>query len=277
MANVRGDFMNLIITSEQRVGSRWMHYLFADLLGKGVSPEIDGRRFYDGSINSVLGIVKEHLKAGRIPKFHGVGAIALDRFLKAYDLKDYGILGVVRNPYDRTVSLAFHNRYHHTYQEFPQKKVKTDEEAVKVTALEDRAFLHSHTRQVSDLMLPFYSTFSNFYPSTNFNYVWTTYEWLKKDTAGEIQTVLRTLFKGQGIPRQQLIQDYVDVHSFKNRSGRKAGQEKRDDLWRRKGVVGDHVHWFDDECYEALKPYQNVYNGIVNREYTGKTGEIPYI
>jgi len=270
--------MRLLITSEQRVGSRWMHYLFKDLLGLDTSPEIDGSRFYKGELNTVIALVRSYLDAGRIPKFHGIGAIALDRFLKSYGIKDYGIFGVVRNPYDRAVSLAFHNRYHKKHQGFAQKKFETDEEAVIFTATEDSGFRQSHIRQVSELMLPFYSTYGTMFPYHNdFNYVWTTYEWLKEDTTGEIQSALRALFQGQTIPRQQLIQEHVDNHDFKKKSGREVGEEKRDDLWRRKGTVGDHINWFNDDCYEALEPYQNLYNGIVNREKTGKTGSIPYI
>jgi len=269
--------MRLLITSEQRVGSRWMHYLLKDLLELDTTPEIDGSRFYKGEFASVIAIVRSHLDAGRIPKFHGIGAIALDRFLKAHGIEDFGILGVVRNPYDRAVSLAFHNRYHKNHKGFKQMKLDTDEEAVIWTATEDAGFRKSHIRQVADLMLPFYSTYSTMYPFNDYNYVWTTYEWLKEDTAGEIQHALRALFHGQTIPRQQLIQEHVDNHSFKKKSGREVGEEKRNDLWRRKGTVGDHVNWFNDDCYKAVEPYQNLYNSIVNREKLGKTGQIPYI
>jgi len=269
--------MNLIITSEQRVGSRWMHYLFADLLKKQPSPEIDGNRFYRGELSSILSQVEKHLKEGRIPKFHGIGAITLDKFLKAGGIEDFGILGVVRNPYDRTVSLAFHNRYHKKHMGFMQKKVETDNDAVVWTALSDVGFRTTHTRQYSDLMLPLYSTLSTARPKGGFNYVWTTYEWLKEDTAGEIQFSLRTLFPNQTIPRLQLIQNYVDAHDFKKKSGRKVGEEKREDLWRRKGINGDHVNWFTPECYEALEAYQNIYIGAIQREKQGEYWKKPYI
>lgn len=269
--------MNLIITSEQRVGSRWMHYLFAELLQKAPSPEIDGSRFYKGELDAVIALTKGYLDSGRIPKFHGIGAIALDRFLKSRGIMDFGILGVVRNPYDRAVSLTFHNRYHKNNNSFKQKEFSTDEEAVIWTATQDLGFRKSHTRQYSDLMLPLFSTYSSLYPRDTFNYVWTTYEWLKEDTAGEIQTILRMLFHGQTIPRQQLIQDVVDKHSFKARSGREEGKENRADLWRRKGIVGDHVNWFTDECYEAIEPYQNLYIQAVEREKQQKYYETPYV
>jgi len=269
--------MKLLITSEQRVGSRWMHYLFADMLSQDTSPEIDGSRFYKGELDTITALVKTYLNEGRIPKFHGIGAIALDRFLKSRGIEDFGILGVVRNPYDRAVSLAFHNRYHKNNHTFKQKKFDTDEEAVIWTATEDTGFRKSHTRQVADLMLPFFSTYSNHYDFGDFNYVWTTYEWLKEDTVGEVQTALRTLFHGQTIPRTQFIEKFVQAHGFKQKSGREVGTEKRDDLWRRKGTVGDYKNWFNDDCYKSLERHQNLYNGIVNREKLGKTGEIPYI
>lgn len=266
--------MNLVITSEQRVGSRWMHYLLADLLGKGTSPEIDANRFYK-NLDEVLNTVKGYLKDNRIPKFHGIGAVALDRFFKSNGLKDVGIMGVVRNPYDRAVSLAFHNRYHKNFDGFKQKKFETDEEAVIWTAIQDGGFEKSNVRQISELMLPFHSTFSN--RVNTYDYVWTTYEWLKEDTEGEIQAVLRTLFRGSVIPRQQLIKTFVDKHSFENKSGREEGKEKRNDLWRRKGIVGDYKNWFTDECYEVLEPHYNRYIWTVEYEKQGDYYKKPII
>jgi len=268
--------MNLIITSEQRVGSRWMHYLFADILTKRPSPEIDGSRFYNGELDDIIKLVKGYLADGRIPKFHGMGAIALDRFLKANGVEDFGILGVVRNPYDRAVSLAFHNRYHKKHK-FKQRLFDTDEEAVVFTSTEDEGFRKSNTRQYSDLMLPYFSTYSNWYPANTFNYLWTTYEWLKEDPVGEVQAILGTLFDNVPATKQSIIEKHVDNHSFKSRSGRVVGKESRKNLWFRKGVVGDYENWLTKKCYTALKPHQYRYNYMVALEKSGKIDGIPVI
>lgn len=268
--------MKLIITSEQRVGSRWMHYLFADLLGQSPSPEIGGHRFYNGDLDHVIGRVKKYFKEDRIPKFHGVGAFALYQFLVSEGIEDFGILGVVRNPYDRAVSLAFHNRYHKKHH-FKQKDFDTDEDAVIWTATKDSGFLKSCIRQYSDLMLPHYSSYSNYYPEVGrIPYIWTTYKWLKEDTAGEIQTIIRTLNKGIA-PRTQQIQEHVERHSFKKRSGRKEGKEKRSNLWHRKGIMGDHKNWFNEDCYRELEPHQYRYNLAVSLEKEGTLREIPFV
>ena len=268
--------MNLIITSEQRVGSRWMHYLFADVLGKQPSPEIDGNRFYDGSLDEIFARVQGYLAEGRIPKFHGVGVIALDRFLKARGLTDFGILGVVRNPFDRAVSLAFHNRYHKKHP-FKAKEFDTDEEAVNWTVAEDDGFQKSNVRQYSDLMLPYFSTYTNWYPANTINYVWTTYEWLKEDTGREVKAIIDKLSIEVPVFRADVIDILINKHSFKSKSGRTEGQEQRNDLWRRKGIVGDHANWFNKASYIALNPYQYRYNYMVALEKSGKLEGIPII
>lgn len=250
----------LIITSEQRVGSRWMHRVFADLLSKEVSPEIGAGRFYDiTKVGGVVSEVKSYLKEGKIPKFHGVGAVVLDEFLKKnLEISPYKylILGIVRNPYDRAVSLAFHNRYHKRAT-FQQKILDTDREAVIWTATTDDGFKESNTRQLSDLMLPDHSTYSR-EEDRSFPYIWTTYEWLKASLNQEVLAILSALEVVP--PPEELLEDILARHSFKKKSGRKIGEEQRNNLWHRKGINDDYINWFDDSCYEALRRVQYYYN-----------------
>jgi len=96
--------MNLIITSEHRVGSRWMHYLLADLYGMMASPEIDADKIIEKKKE-----VEAYFSNRRIVKFHH--AVPGD-IVEALPNRNYSIIGIVRNPMDRAVSLAFHNRYH---------------------------------------------------------------------------------------------------------------------------------------------------------------------
>jgi len=271
--------MTLIVTSEMRVGSRWVHYLLGNILQEYIGPEVAGQKLFGSEKQKTLNWVKLCLSNRIIPKFHGIGAITLSRFLQEAGVEDFFVVGVARNPYDRAVSLAFHNRYSRKPFPFKQKDVESDEEAVIWTATNDTGFYKSCIRQGSEITLHGYSTFSSLSGESLdvLPYVWTTYEWLKEDTAGEIQGILRKALRPAIAPRTQLINEYVNKHSFQSLSGRKAGDEKRDDQWHRKGVLNDHENWFTDECYEKLSTHQHYYNWVVNREKLGKTDEIPRI
>ena len=65
---------NFIIISEHRVGSRWMHYLFAELLGMSQSPEMDRDKLHHIEVNKDVstGVIMtyHYLREGKIPKFH---------------------------------------------------------------------------------------------------------------------------------------------------------------------------------------------------------------
>jgi len=56
-------------------------------------------------------------------------------------------------------------------------------------------------------------------------------------------------------------------HSFESKASRKQGNEKRGDLWRRKGVAGDWKNWFDDEMIEEIKSTQEKYQELLLREH----------
>lgn len=246
--------MKLIITSEHRVGSRWIHYLLADLLGMKTSPEIDVKTLWD---DALVKIIKGRLSNGIIVKFHHA---TQDDILKTIKPHDYNILGIVRNPRDRLVSLAFHNKYH-PYGKFPEQDFDEDLDAVRFTVLESNA-AKGWTENQFNLMERDYSTRNK----VNFDkpYIWTSYRWLLDDTAGEIEKILS--FIGVYVNDRQGFLDVINKHSFKTKSGRRRGKEKRDDYWRRKGVMKDWKNWFDDEMIEATEEVQNKYWEILNLE-----------
>lgn len=247
---------NVIITSPHRVGSRWVHYLLADLYRKNVTPEIDGSRIKKDR-NYILKLFKEN----KIVKFHGA---TQNKILKDLFPQNYKIIGIVRNPRDRAVSYAFHNRYHQKNKNFRQKRFKTDKEAVRYTVLEDRSFMREEKQQAA-MMVPGYSTKGKIY--TDMPYIWTCYEWLRDDPFTEFSTLVD--FLEESI--KQNLGYTIQQHSFKAKSGRKPGSEDRKDLWRRKGVVGDWENWFDDEMIEKSQElYDKYYERSLLATYVGK-------
>lgn len=229
--------MNLIITSEHRVGSRWMHYLLADIYNMRVSGEM-------GVPTTALDIekVRTRFNAGRIVKFHHKTYTDILDEVRPYD---YKVIGVVRNPRDRAVSLAFHNKYHKQHN-YIQKTIANDKNAVKFTVLNHKAYMEDNERML-DMMSTGCSTYN--YGNGDGNYIWTCYEWMKEDIERE---VLRIIFNLKLEPAIN-IHEAIKKNSFRTKSKRKPGVEKRNDIWRRKGIVGDFANWFNEDMMEATK------------------------
>lgn len=244
--------MNLIVTSEHRVGSRWLHYLLADLYGMEKSPEMDVDRVGE------VGEIRQRFSQKKIVKFHHATQSDILEVLKPWD---YSIIGVVRNPMDRLVSLTFHNRYHHKKEAFEQHTFETDKEAVKYTVMDDPWAKEYNDRQFK-LMLKGYSTRNK--SLEELPYVWTCYEWMHSQTEEEIRRITEWLGI-EGVD-DDFIHTVVSRNSFETKSRRKRGDEVRGDLWRRKGVLGDWKNWFDDEMIEATRDIQERYQEIIASE-----------
>lgn len=239
--------MNIIITSEHRVGSRWLHYLLADLLDMSVSPEIDAKKASDK-----LDEIRQRFKDNRIVKFHHATPEGLVESIKPVD---YKVIGVVRNPRDRGVSRAFHDFYHPNH-DYKVKSVATnDQEAIKFTILNE-TYMRDNIRQQDELMLPGYST--NNLVNSELPYIWTCYEWMILNNYREVGAIIDFLGLNTSISEEQIYK-FVEKHSFKSRSGRKQGTEKRSDTWRRKGIIGDWENWFTEDMVDRTEDIQEEY------------------
>ena len=241
----------LIITSEQRVGSRWVGYLLGDLLtNQKPTPEIN---LLD--VENPGTVYRKAMTSGRIFKIHGNPPKETVSILGTR----IKLLGIVRDPRDRLVSLCFHKRYHPFHDGFVEKKKDTEEEALNYTVLEDGAD-NKNNYKMLEYMLPHYSTRAL---TTTSNYVWTTYEWLKEDTQGELEKILTAL----SIPfMPKLLEHCVEKYSFKNMTGRKVGEEDRQNTFARKGIVGDWKGWFTPEMLERTEEVYSKYYEKINLE-----------
>jgi len=83
-----------ILASEMRVGSRWLHRVLSEAIDMKLSPEL-GTMLHAESLFW-------YWKEGRIPKTHSIAPSNLVR-----RFPDAKVIGMVRNPRDRYVSLAF--------------------------------------------------------------------------------------------------------------------------------------------------------------------------
>jgi hypothetical protein len=261
--------VDFVITSEHRVGSRWQHRLFADFLDKDLSPELDAKRLYEKDTRQ---LIINHFKNNKIVKFHHATANQIIEALELaskendYDL-DLKILGIVREPRDQGVSLCFHNRYHNRGK-FKEQEFDTDEEALEYTILESPWYIRENLRQFQ-LMVTGHSILSHASDLFNkeqfkqFPYIWFTYEMVSQDTFGNVLPVLQ--FLGEEI-KEAKINNIINEHTFSKKAGRDKGEEKRDDLWRRKGVVGDWKEKFNHEMIERTEFLVVQYNRLIQDE-----------
>lgn len=236
-----------IITSEHRVGSRWLHYLLADLLRMSVSPELGGNK-----VVALRDKAEEYMRDGRLIKYHHGAPVTILEGLGNPD--GYAVVGVVRNPRDRGVSRAFHDYYHKKHRYKIQQLAKNDFEAVRWTVLHSRPFMPDNWRQIHELMLDGYSTRNKIY--TEIPYIWTSYEWMKDDIEREIKAIVDFL---NAPMTGRFLWRIAQMHSFKNRSGRDPGQEVRKNTWRRRGAMLDWINWYDSEMTEFTKVVQAEY------------------
>ena len=237
--------LDVILTSEHRCGSRWLHYMLADLLGKSTSPERDGQKVVKSEAE-IWGFLSDN----KIAKYHHGTP---ESILTSLVPHTYKIIGMVRNPRDRGVSRAFHDFYHRKHDYQVKQVAATDFEAVQWVVLESTPFMPDNRRQNNELMMYGYSTRNKLY--TDLPYIWTTYEWMLEDTLREVTTILQFL----GVKVTKGHAQIVDSHSFKNKSGRNPGEEARHDTWRRKGQMLDWVNWYNEEMLSLTADVQECY------------------
>jgi len=246
--------VNIILTSEMRVGSRWIHYLLRDLLNMKVSGELDARE-----IPACRKLVNQRFKENRIVKFHHA---KVDDILQMEG--NYKIIGIVRNPRDRMVSWAFHQRFKPSGQGLKEiKNAISDKEAVKVCVSHPMA--RKHNKDQFALMIRDVST-RRYLGWGLQRYIWTSYEWLLNDLFGEITTIVK--FLGLNIDPLR-INRICNQHSFKSRSGRESGQESRANEWFRKGVNDDYIWWFDIDMLKETDFEHKEYWKIIKLEEKG--------
>ncbi len=232
--------VNILIESEQRVGSRWLHYMLANLYARWAAPEIDGHHVIHGTEYSHERI-QHSFNHDLLVKLHHISVSEICDNVKG----NYKIVSIGRSPRDRAVSVAFHHMYDTAPVAWPQRGM-TEEEAIRYTILEYDRYPIS-TKRMLDNMIEGHSTRDT---NNTSNHIWTTYEWHKEDTVKELKTI------GEFIGRNSFmsLEDAVLYHSFELVSeGRSPGEEDRKNIWARKGIVGDWHNWLDDELIEATE------------------------
>jgi len=244
--------MKLVITSEQRVGSRWIGYLLgAYLTQQKPMPEIDLKK-----VPNPVEYVDRYVRENRIIKLHTNTPEEVVATLGS----EFKILGIVRDPRDRLVSLSLHKRYHPHHDGYMEKKKATDAEALVQTVLNDKTDNKVNYRML-DYMIPQKSTHA--LKGKESYYVWTTYEWLKENTLQELSWALKSL----GVQsNDRMLRFWVQQYEFKNVTGRLPGNENKHNTFARKGIVGDWKEKFTPEMIEATQDVYDKYYSLVKAE-----------
>lgn len=251
---------NIIIASEMRVGSRWLHYLLKDLYRMKVSPEIGIHRVKNEK-EDVLKKVKEYMSNDRIVKFHGLKPENLLKFLPKEEFGDYKVIFIVRNPRDRGISLAFHHKNEKGYDKWNDL---TDKEAIERAFLDTKELKHGNEVMFETMKREnslFYVIKKNKIKSSS--YVWISYEWMIEDIFNQIVGINMYLEGGKKTFSNDEIDDAIMKNHFETKSGRELGKEDRKDTWRRKGIVGDWMNHFDGALFDSSKKDWDIYWRLV--------------
>ena len=210
---------NIIVLTSMRTGSTWLCNLLSGLLQTKFG------------FAKTLEQVAEIWEEGKFVKAHN---FTVETVFKLYP--DAIILSTSRNPKDRTSSQVFFKKY---------SVERTDEIIKKNATIQEERHL--------DRMWKGYSSKAK--GEREFNYWWTTYEWLKEDTERE----LRNLADFLEVKYTDMIIRFIviSVQDFCMQKGR-----------IRKGRVDSWKEEIFAEKLLVLDKHQEMYYNVVNGELT---------
>ena len=167
---------------------------------------------------------------------------------------DYKIIGMVRNPRDRIVSVCFNQRYRDD-PEIPEiSDASCDMRGIQAT-VNSNVVRNNNTYQLS-IMKPGNSTWATNLPK---NYIWTCYHWLLNNTKKEIKRIAEFL----GVNKPDSNIKYVEmINSFQYKAERQSNIEDRMETLR-KGIEIDFFEYFrmniEGDIYKLFKDTKQMY------------------
>jgi len=174
---------------------------------------------------------------------------------------DYKIIGLVRNPRDRIVSIAFRERYRENDIEVPEiANASCDFKAIDL-AVNNQTIQNGNDYQIS-IMRVGESTRAQPLPN---DYVWTSYRWLVKNTKLQIKRIANFL---DAVKPDSNVEYAVYINSFEY----KTGGRKHEDPTQSLRVKGLHnwIEWLTNRpnSQHLLDTQQihNQYRTLVNDE-----------
>lgn len=220
----------VFLLSNMRTGSTWLINMLQVILGHTSFGPCQS-----GELDDVAPLFRERIDAGLIQKQHT--HLHGEVFEKLVP-NDYTIVTIVRNPRDILTSHAF----------MVQPRLEAYEPSIIQQRIKERLddnWAPSMAKQLKR-MEPGYSTRNKV--QNGMPYIWTSYEWLKEDPAGELIAILDCI----GMPYDS--SNVIDVaEDFQTRLPRHHPGNHR------KGIVGDWINYFDVELLETTRGWQEEY------------------
>lgn len=234
---LRGERLVVVLGSGHRVGSTWVTQMLEDLVC--FEYEFEYRR-----VPKVCRGYSHTINLERPETYAYLRGLRGFRFFKTHshltwpDVPDHvRFISVFRDPRDVIVSTVFHLTNLGAHQGgfgAEQQALSHRDKILRVLdneyALErmEHWFRHEHVHQIR-------------------------YENVKRQPAAELRRIVG--FLGVDVA-EDAIEQVVERHRFKRRSGRRPGQEDNT-AFLRKGIVGDWQNYFDEVCCDTFKHAKN--------------------
>lgn len=231
--------MNILITTQMRVGSTWLCDMLKAILGK--SWDFWPRAF---NISSKEFERRISVNDNLFVKMHYADPKKICAQIKDSNTK---VISITRNLPDIIVSKAFYSRYDKGVDNLEWlKEIKKVKEDIN-SDISDKEYVNlfcdtDHTEGEVKMWLQYNDGFKD--P----NYILLHYEDMINNTYKEMVKVCNFL----EIPVDKELKSIISRFSFKNKTGRERGDEIPN-AFLRKGIVGDHRNYLNNSSIKKIK------------------------
>lgn len=243
-AMVRNN-MNIFVTTQMRTGSTWLCDLIAEIYSKRWQFWARGRDIQADRF-------KKHIdKPGgnHIFKMHYTPPERICRNIKEGDKQNF-VISITRDIKDVSISKILYMRYDSGVRNLARmneiNKARLDFDS---HGLKDKEYVNEFVKTpMYKHIVKNWKMYNDGYKHPNYFLV--TYEELTARPA----FVMRRIYDFLGVPapQSQILRQLVVKHNFKQKTGRKKGNEKNS-AFRRKGIVGDGNNYLSEESLERIK------------------------
>lgn len=241
--------INIFITTQMRTGSTWLCDLISGMLNKGW-------QFWSRGRDIDAGILQKHVnnpQGVQIFKMHYTPPQRICECIEEGDKRNF-VISITRDVRDVSISKILYMRYDSGVRNLIENtkmnntRLEFDREHLKDKEYINEFIKSPHYKHIIDNWKMYNDGFEH--P----NYLLITYEELNARPALTVKKIYE--FLGIPTPHPQAIRQIVVRNNFRQKTGRKKGDE-RNSAFRRKGIAGDYKNYLTEENLKRIEDLIN--------------------